>query len=224
LLREALTHRSTRDKNNERLEYLGDALLGFIIAEALYKRFPTATEGELTRLRAALVKRDTLASLAREHEIGSYLKMGSGELKSGGWRRASILSNALEAIIGAIYLDAGITVCCEKVLNIFKEPLALVSLEGIAKDPKTQLQEYLQARQLPLPSYQVIADEGEAHAKTFTIQCEVAGLRAPVLAQGLSKRRAEQSAAAEALTQLQEKRARPQSSRIVNKEGHSDAG
>ncbi|MCI0399927.1 MAG: ribonuclease III [Gammaproteobacteria bacterium] len=224
LLREALTHRSAGNKNNERLEYLGDALLGFIIADALYQRFPNATEGELTRLRATLVRRDTLASLARELDIGSYLKLGGGELKSGGWRRDSILSNALEAMIGAIYLDAGIVVCRERVCRLFEASLASTSLERVAKDPKTELQEYLQARQLPLPSYKVITVEGQAHEKIFTIQCEVAGLNESILAHGPSKQRAEQSAARKVLAQLQAEKEVNRSSRALDKADHSDVG
>ncbi|MEE8320220.1 MAG: ribonuclease III [Gammaproteobacteria bacterium] len=202
LLQTALTHRSTGHTNNERLEYLGDALLGFIIAEVLYHQFPQAPEGELTRLRAALVKKETLAGLGRDVGLGDHLILGSGELKSGGWRRDSILANAMEAIIGAIYLDSGFDVCRKCVLHLFRELLTNISPEGSGKDPKTELQEYLQARKKPLPVYNVIAEEGEAHVREFTIACKVAGIEQAVMAQGRTKRSAEQSAAHKVLELL----------------------
>lgn len=195
LLRTALTHRSAGHENNERLEYLGDAILGFVIAEALYVRFPEASEGALTRLRATLVKRETLAKLAREAKLGEHILLGSGELKSGGWRRDSILANAVEAVIGAIYLDAGIDICRQRILDLYNGLLESVSPESAGKDPKTRLQEYLQARHMPLPVYSVIAESGEAHAREFTVLCEVASLSEPVEAKGKSKQAAEQAAA-----------------------------
>ena len=203
LLQTALTHRSSSHNNNERLEYLGDALLGFIIAEEVYNRFSQAPEGELTRLRASLVKKETLANLAREIELGDHLKLGPGELKSGGWRRDSILANALEAVIGAIYLDSDLDMCRECVLRLYQPLLTDISSDTFDKDPKTQLQEYLQARKQPLPKYDVIAEEGEVHARNFTVECRVTGVEKAIVAQGRSKRSAEQSAAQKALGILQ---------------------
>lgn len=204
LLRTALTHRSAGHDNNERLEYLGDAILGFVIAEALYQRFPEASEGALTRLRASLVKRETLARLARREKLGECILLGSGELKSGGWRRDSILANATEAIIGAIYVDAGIETCRERIIALFSDFLNAASPDKAGKDPKTQLQEYLQARHLPLPAYRILAESGEAHAREFTVQCEIASLSEPVEAKGKSKQSAEQIAAELALQKLQD--------------------
>ncbi len=198
----ALTHRSVGRDNNERLEYLGDALLGFIVAEAMYSRFPDATEGDLTRLRASLVKGEMLASMARDLDLGDYLKLGGGELKSGGWQRDSILANAFEAIIGAIYLDSGFSTCCEKVLALYKAPLENSSLENTNKDPKTRLQEYLQAQKHELPIYTVIGEDGAAHKKMFSVKCEIEELGINVHADGRSKRNAEQAAAQKALNLL----------------------
>ncbi len=202
LLNVALTHRSAGQLNNERLEYLGDAILGFVIAEALYQRFPETSEGGLTRLRATLVKRETLATLGRQADIGNLIQLGSGELKSGGWRRDSILANAMEAIIGAIYLDAGIEVCRQRVLTIYGDLLREVSLDKAGKDSKTMLQEYMQARHLPLPVYRIESESGEAHEREFTVVCEVAALEQTVQARGRSKQIAEQAAAELALHQL----------------------
>ncbi|MFQ5660572.1 MAG: ribonuclease III [Gammaproteobacteria bacterium] len=203
LLNTALTHRSSGKNNNERLEYLGDAILGLIIAETLYHRFPAQPEGVLTRLRAAMVRRETLANLARSLEIGDHLKLGTGEKRAGGWRRDSILSNAMEAVIGALYLDSDFDRCRRFVLDLYADLLSDLSLENIGKDPKTALQEYLQARKLQLPSYQVIAEEGEAHLREFTVECSIDGLDKKIIAQGKSKRTAEQSAARKALDLLQ---------------------
>jgi len=204
LLEQALTHRSAAPQNNERLEYLGDAILGFVIAEALFERFPDAPEGALTRLRANLVNRETLARLARTQKLGESIRLGSGELKSGGWRRDSILANAAEAVIGAIYLDAGMTVCRDRILELYGELLDSVSPETTGKDAKTLLQEFLQARHLPLPEYRIVAERGEAHAREFIVECSVAGLDEAVRAGGKSKQAAEQDAAGRALRKLQE--------------------
>lgn len=201
LLITALTHCSAGTPNNERLEFLGDALLSCIIAQTLFKRFPNAREGELTRLRASLVKRDTLAQLAQQIELGTYLRLGGGELKSGGERRASILSDALEAVIGAVYLDGGMKACQSMVLQLWQERLDNLSLDKI-KDPKTRLQEYLQAQQQPLPSYRVLTVGGVPHAQHFKVECIVPGLAEPTYGNGESRRRAEQNAAAKALSCL----------------------
>jgi ribonuclease-3 len=198
----ALTHRSLGHDNNERLEYLGDALLGFIIAEAIYKLYPGATEGELTRLRATLVKGETLAKLAKKLDLGNFIKLGGSELKSGGWRRSSILANALEALIGAIYLDAGLDTCREKVLRLYGDFLKTSTPENLTKDPKTRLQEHLQSLQMNLPEYKVVMEKGEAHDKIFTVRCEIPAMSISVQAEGKSKRYAEQAAAQLALDTL----------------------
>lgn len=198
----ALTHSSAGVPNNERLEFLGDALLSCIVAEALYDRFPFASEGELTRSRASLVKRDTLAQVAQHLELGHYLRLGGGELKSGGWQRASILADALEALIGAIYLDAGMEICKTVILRFLREHLDRLSPHDIGKDPKTRLQEHLQAEQQPLPTYQVLTIEGAPHAQLFKVECQVPSLSQSTYGVGDSRRRAEQIAASLALNLL----------------------
>lgn len=199
----ALTHRSVSSTNNERLEYLGDSLLGFVIAETLYLKFPDATEGELTRLRASLVKGETLAKIAKKLDLSNYIKLGPGELKSGGWRRVSILSNALEAVIGAVYLDSGFKSCRKVVKTIFSELLDNLLLNDIEKDPKTRLQELLQAKKYSLPVYKVLSEEGAAHKKKFHVECKVEELDVTIQAEGRSKRAAEQSAANKVLKLIQ---------------------
>ncbi|MBI1732079.1 MAG: ribonuclease III [Gammaproteobacteria bacterium] len=202
LLDIALTHRSAAGANNERLEYLGDAILNFVIADTLYQAIPRASEGVLTRRRASLVKRETLAAVAREWDIGEWIKLGGGERKSGGWRRDSILANTLEALLGAIYLDAGLPACRDAILRIFASRLEGQPVASPDKDPKTTLQELLQARRLPLPIYRIIAEEGEAHQRIFRVECRVTGLDGPVIGRGRSKRSAEQAAAVVALERL----------------------
>jgi len=202
LLGRALTHRSVGGDNNERLEFLGDAVLSLVISEELYRRFPKAAEGQLSRLRASLVKGDTLASLARSLSLGELIELGSGELKSGGHRRASILADALEAVIGALYLDGGLPAARGWVLDLFDERLAQCDPDAVLKDPKTRLQEWLQAQGRPLPAYHVERIEGEAHAQTFVVQCEVTGLRQPTRGVAGSRRKAEQEAARQALELL----------------------
>jgi ribonuclease-3 len=199
-LEEALTHRSASARNNERLEFLGDALLNLIIAEYLFQHYPKASEGELSRLRASLVKGETLADLARGLKLGDWLRLGQGELKSGGYRRESILSDALEAIIGAVYLDSDFSACRDWVLHLYREWLMRLSSASDLKDPKTRLQEYLQADQRPLPIYNVLEIRGEPHAQSFTVECEVAQLR--TIAVGSSRRKAEQESARLMLEQL----------------------
>ncbi|ABC28642.1 ribonuclease III [Hahella chejuensis KCTC 2396] len=202
LLTLALTHRSFGGRNNERLEFLGDSVLNFIIADYLFGRFEEAREGQLSRLRARMVKGVTLAEIAREFDLGEYLRLGSGEMKSGGFRRESILADALESIIGAIYLDAGFEVCADRVLNWFEARLQKLNLKDTQKDSKTRLQEYLQARQLNLPRYEVISVQGEAHAQTFHVRCEIDGLSDATEGTGSSRRVAEQKAAKQALLAL----------------------
>ncbi len=194
-LQQALTHRSASKNHNERLEYLGDSVLGMVIADALYHKFPSQPEGKLTRMRSSLVKGDTLAEIGREFELGDLLILGPGELKSGGHRRDSILSDAVEAIIGAIYLESGIEVVRELLLNWFASRIDKLDPNQQTKDDKTRLQEYLQSRQLPLPQYEVTDILGKDHAQTFVVQCRVSALATPVEAKGNSRRRAEQAAA-----------------------------
>lgn len=198
----ALTHRSFAGRNNERLEFLGDAILNFAAGEALFQRFPQAREGQLSRLRSRLVKGETLAVLARGFELGDYLRLGSGELKSGGFRRESILADALEALIGAIYLDAGMDVARERVLAWLEGEFASLTLVDTNKDPKTRLQEFLQSRGAELPRYEVVNILGEPHCRTFTVECEIALLNEKTHGQGGSRRIAEQVAAAAALIAL----------------------
>lgn len=203
LLDIALTHRSIGQGNNERLEYLGDAALGFIIADEIFRKFPQATEGELTRLRALLVKGETLAMLGRELNLGDYIKLGPGERKSGGWRRDSILANTLEAIIGAVYLDADVEACRKCVNTLYRQLLSEVSPDNLNKDPKTTLQELLQSRKQELPVYHVISEGGEAHERHFRIECVIKKQDISAQAEGRSKRVAEQLAAEKALLILE---------------------
>jgi ribonuclease III len=199
----ALTHRSAGKPNNERMEFLGDALLGAIIAEMLYETHPKATEGEMSRLRAQLVNGQALASLARELELGDQLKLGSGELKSGGYRRDSILADAFEALVAAVYLDGGFDACRETVRTLFAERVA--ALPRSSKDAKTRLQEWLQANGWPLPQYELVATEGEEHARIFDVNCSVAEpVAVTASGRGSSRRLAEQDAAEAALGRLLE--------------------
>jgi len=197
----ALTHRSAGKPNNERMEFLGDALLGAIVAEMLYETHPKATEGEMSRLRAQLVNGQALAAMARELELGEQLKLGSGELKSGGFRRDSILADAFEALVAAVYLDGGFDACRQTVRTLFADRVA--ALPRSSKDAKTRLQEWLQAQGWPLPQYELVATEGEEHARTFEVSCMI-GEPVSVTASGRgnSRRLAEQDAAELVLTRL----------------------
>lgn len=203
LLIEAITHRSKHSLNNERLEFLGDSVLGYVIASELFQRFPEAKEGQLTRGRAALVKGETLAELALSMELGDYLQLGPGELKSGGHRRKSILADAMEAIIGAIYLDGGLDAAKQHIISIYSEKLASLSLTEVGKDPKTQLQEYLQARKQPLPEYEVVSTTGSDHDQVFEVSCKVKVITDIVTGSGRSRRKAEQEAASKMLVLLE---------------------
>jgi len=194
-LKVALTHRSKGGDHNERLEFLGDAVVNFVIAEILYNLFPKGTEGELSRWRASLVNRDTLADLAKEFELGQYLFLGPGELRSGGSERQSILSCAMEAIIGAVYLDGGFDIARSKIMEWYEPLLQSLSSAASHKDPKTLLQEYLQSRRMSLPVYKVENVSGEAHQQIFTVSCQVDGLIESTMGKGTSRRRAEQDAA-----------------------------
>jgi ribonuclease-3 len=195
LLNTALTHCSAGADNNERFEFLGDSLINLIMAESLYKKFPQASEGQLTRLRATCVKGETLAKIAQDFHLGDYLRLGSGELKSGGAHRPSILADALEAVIASIYLDSSFDTVKARVLAWYEPRLEAMSLDMTEKDPKTQLQEYLQGKKQPLPLYTVTELEGESHDQSFTVHCEVALLPTPVQGKGASRRKAEQAAA-----------------------------
>lgn len=195
LLTQALTHRSHGSLNNERLEFLGDGVLNFIIASQLYHRFPKLDEGDLSRLRAHLVKEPTLSSIALKLDIGSSLRLGEGELKSGGWRRPSVLADALEAIVGAVFLDAGFAAAEVLVARLFDDLLNQIDPKAIGKDPKSLLQEYLQGRKIDVPEYQVLAIDGEAHCQTFRVQCAVAKWNIITTGEGSSRRLAEQQAA-----------------------------
>lgn len=202
LLEQALTHRSAGGEHNERLEYLGDAALGLVIAEALFQRLPDADEGALSRIRASLVKRETLAMLARELELGDYLRLGSGELKSGGYRRDSILADGLEAVFGAIYLDGGFEPCRSCIARLYGQRLEAPPTADSLKDPKTRLQEYLQGRQLDLPVYELVETTGEEHARHFQVECRIDALQRSARGRGGSRRKAEQAAARAMLQQL----------------------
>lgn len=204
LLKVALTHCSAGADNNERFEFLGDSLVNLIMAEALYLRFATASEGQLTRLRASCVKGETLGAIAVEFKISDYLCLGSGEIKSGGAHRPSILADALEAIIAAIYLDSGFEEVKARVLHWFAPRLAAMSLETTQKDPKTKLQELLQSRKLPVPVYTVTDVRGDSHDQFFTVSCEISLLPDPVMGKGASRRKAEQTAACAALELLKD--------------------
>ncbi len=198
----ALTHRSVGSNNNERLEFLGDSILNFVIAEALYHQFPNIDEGKLSRLRASLVRGSTLAVLARELNLGEYILLGPGELKSGGFRRESILAGTLEAIIGAVLQDGGFEAAKAFILGLYESALEEVCAERELKDPKTRLQEYLQAKKLTLPNYTVISIDGEGHSQHFTVNCSVEGLDEKIIGLGDSRRKAEQNAALNALELL----------------------
>lgn len=202
LLMLALTHRSAHGNHNERLEFLGDSILSFVIADDLYHRFPKVNEGDMSRMRATLVRGNTLAELGREFVLGDYLKLGPGELKSGGFRRDSILADAVEAIIGAIYLDSDVETVRGIVLSWYQSRLDTIKPGVSQKDPKTRLQEFLQGRRKPLPVYTVTNIKGEAHNQEFTVSCEVAGVDKPVIGKGTSRRKAEQAAAELALEKL----------------------
>ncbi|RTR34675.1 ribonuclease III [Shewanella atlantica] len=198
LLEHALTHRSASSKHNERLEFLGDSILSIIISDALFHQFPKATEGDLSRMRATLVCGKMLAEIGFEFKLGDYLNLGPGELKSGGFRRESIIADAVEAIIGAVYLDSDVEKCRRLVLSWYESRLATIQPVN-QKDPKTLLQELLQGFKKPLPVYKVIDIKGEAHAQTFTVECYVEELSKPVIGIASSRRKAEQLAAADAL-------------------------
>lgn len=204
LLLQALTHRSYGSPHNERLEFLGDSVLNCVVASFLYQRFGSLREGDLSRQRANLVCQEALAEIAQSLALGDYLRLGEGELKSGGFRRPSILADALEAIIGAIYLDAGFEAARAAIERLFKPLLDQVNPKESGKDPKTALQEIVQGRKLPLPQYALLATHGEAHAQRFEVECSLPTLNIRVSGEGGSRRAAEQAAARAAIARLAE--------------------
>lgn len=204
LFRRALTHRSADGPNNERLEFLGDSVLGFVIAECLYEKFPTADEGILSRLRATLVNQTVLATTARKLNLGDYLILGSGELKSGGYRRDSILSDALEAIIGAILKDQGMDAAKKWVLELLADAIDALSLDDWKKDAKTRLQEIMQGRGLELPVYLLLSQEGPPHDQHFRVECRIQLMSLNTQGEGSSRKKAEQQAAEHMLAKLSE--------------------
>lgn len=201
-LESALTHRSASRNHYERMEFLGDAVLNLVISSELYHRYPDASEGDLSRLRAHLVKGESLSQVASELSLGDFLRLGSGELKSGGYRRKSILADVLESIIGAIYLDAGFSEAQGFILRVFADRIENVGDVKELKDPKTRLQEFLQAKALPLPNYEVVKTSGQAHNQVFEVSCMVSMLDKPIHGSGSSRRKAEQAAAEKALELL----------------------
>jgi ribonuclease-3 len=203
LMQQALTHRSYSADNNERFEFLGDSVLNFVIAETLFERFPRLSEGALSRLRANLVRQETLAKVAIGISLGSCIRLGDGELKSGGAQRASILADALEALIGAIHRDGGYAAARDTTLRLFSEVLAGINPDQSSKDPKTTLQEFLQGRKLDLPVYELLTTRGEAHAQEFEVECRIPVLKISCSGRGASRRAAEQAAASVALEKIE---------------------
>ena len=206
LLRQALRHRSAGAPNNERMEFLGDALVNLIVAEALHSRWPKADEGALTRARASLVRESSLAEIARQLEVGDQLVLGPGEMKSGGHRRDSILADALEAIVAAIHMDAGFEACKARVIGWFEPMLAQLPVGKVDKDAKTRLQEWLQGHQSARPDYALLESSGEEHARTFRVRCQTQSPAVAAEGEGHSLRAAEQAAAAVVLAQLEIRR------------------
>jgi ribonuclease-3 len=205
LLTEALTHRSAASINNERLEFLGDGILNFVIAARLFEQYPDMQEGDLSRLRASLVNKDSLADIAKVLGLGEYIQLGSGELKSGGRRRDSILADAVEAIFGAVYLDSGFDTCRSLVLRLYQDKLQNIPDVQALKDPKTRLQELLQSRRFPLPVYSVLEVSGKAHKQVFKIECRIEEPACITVAEGRSRRKAEQLAAELAIDKVSKK-------------------
>ena len=198
LIARALTHRSFGATHNERLEFVGDAVLNCAVAAVLFERFPAIPEGELSRVRASLVNRDTLARIARGLDLGREIVLGEGEVRSGGGERPSILADALEAVFGAVFVDAGFDAARRVIEHVYAADFAGLDPAALGKDPKTRLQEWLQARRIAVPEYAVTGTHGEAHAQTFTIECRIAQLNVTATGTGTNRRGAEQAAAAEA--------------------------
>jgi ribonuclease-3 len=201
LLQQALTHRSHSAANNERIEFLGDSVLNCCVAHELYQRFTQLKEGELSRLRANLVRQETLAELSQQIELGTYLRLGEGELKSGGFRRPSILADGLEALLGAVFLDGGFDAAQRVIRGLYAALFEHLDPQSLGKDPKTLLQELLQARKIPLPQYAVVATQGAAHNQLFQVECQIPQLAIRTVGYGASRRIAEQEAAQLAFAQ-----------------------
>jgi ribonuclease-3 len=203
LLNEALTHRSYATKNNERLEFLGDGILNFVIAHELFKQYPDVQEGDLSRLRATLVNKESLAEIAEQLDLGEVILLGTGELKSGGFRRPSILADAVESILGAVYSDGGFEPCRDLIVRLYAKRLASPADLQSLKDPKTQLQELLQSRRFSLPEYQVVNITGQAHSQVFHVRCSIDKMNIKVDGEGKSRRKAEQVAAEKAILKVE---------------------
>lgn len=195
LLRQALTHRSFGTPNNERLEFIGDAVLNCVVGAALYERFPALPEGDLSRARAGLVNKDTLARVARSLRLGRDIRLGDGEAKSGGFERPSILADTLEAVFGAVFVDGGFEAARDAIVRCYADVLSDANPESLAKDPKTRLQEWLQARRWPVPEYVVTGTRGEPHDQMFIVECRIPALKIVAVGEGTSRRAAEQAAA-----------------------------
>jgi ribonuclease-3 len=202
LLELALTHRSFHGSNNERLEFLGDSILNFIVAELLFKKFSDLDEGDLSRLRSQLVNESTLSEIGAAINIGEYLKLGEGELKSAGWRRPSIMADGLEAIIGALFMDGGIDASHLFITKSYQDRINSINPREIHKDPKSILQEFLQSKKIALPSYEIISIEGEAHSQFFKVNCLISELKLISEGEGTSRKVAEQMAAQVAMKML----------------------
>ena len=203
LLNEALTHRSYATKNNERLEFLGDGILNFVIAHELFKQYPDVQEGDLSRLRATLVNKESLAEIAGQLNLGEVILLGTGELKSGGFRRPSILADAVESILGAVYSDGGFESCRDLIVRLYAKRLAAPTDLQSLKDPKTRLQELLQSRRFSLPDYQVVNITGKAHSQIFHVRCSIDKMNIKVDGEGKSRRKAEQDAAEKAILKVE---------------------
>ena len=201
LLQQALTHRSLGTTHNERLEFIGDAVLNCVIASALFRCYPDVPEGELSRLRSSLVNKDTLFRLAQGLDLGPLIRLGEGELRSGGSARPSILADTLEAVFGAVFVDGGFDAARKSIEAAYAKELAALDPAALAKDPKTRLQEWLQARRLPVPEYAIVAVTGEAHLQSFDVECRIPALGIAAAGSGSSRRAAEQAAAARAYEQ-----------------------
>jgi ribonuclease-3 len=203
LLNEALTHRSYATKNNERLEFLGDGILNFVIADELFKQYPDVQEGDLSRLRATLVNKESLAEIAEQLDLGEVILLGTGELKSGGFRRPSILADTVESILGAVYSDGGFESCRDLIVRLYAKRLASPADLQSLKDPKTRLQELLQSRRFSLPEYQVVNITGQAHSQIFHVRCSIDKMNIKVDGEGKSRRKAEQVAAEKAILKVE---------------------
>ena len=204
LLNEALTHRSYASNNNERLEFLGDGILNFVIADELFKLYPDVQEGDLSRLRANLVNKESLAEIANKLNLGEVIKLGSGELKSGGFRRPSILADAVESILGSVYCDGGFVAARDLIVRLYADRLASPTDLQSLKDSKTRLQELLQSRRFDLPDYQVTGIAGQSHAQIFQVKCSIKQMSIEVSGEGRSRRKGEQVAADKAITRVEE--------------------